>query len=144
MRERGEIESLMKNSWKIWSGIHHYIPVQSTLVYDICIQIQLDDLSQNCLKNCFMQNMKVLFTELSFIALNSFSSKKPCLYRPRLILEGPAGRGQTTHLGPALLHHLEHLSVHLLDLSTMFCVSTRSPEEACAHVSWGFMFGWFE
>lgn len=69
-----------------------------------------------------------------FLHFYRHSSKKPCLYRPRLILEGGAGRGQTTHLGPALLHHLEHLSVHLLDLSTMFCVATRTPEEACAHV----------
>lgn len=57
------------------------------------------------------------------------------MYRPRLILEGPAGRGQTTHLGPALLHHMEHLTVHLLDLSTLFCVPSRTPEEACAHVN---------
>lgn len=70
-----------------------------------------------------------------FLHFYRHSSKKPCLYRPRLILEGVAGRGQTTHLGPALLHHLEHLSVHLLDLSTMFCVATRTPEEACAHVN---------
>lgn len=69
-----------------------------------------------------------------FLHFYRHSSKKPCLYRPRLILEGGAGRGQTTHLGPALLHHLEHMSVHLLDLSTMFCVATRTPEEACAHV----------
>jgi len=59
----------------------------------------------------------------------------PLVYRPRLIICGNASMGQTDHLGPGLLHALEGLSIHCLDLSALFSVSTKTPEEACAQVS---------
>ncbi|KDR18472.1 ATPase family AAA domain-containing protein 2B [Zootermopsis nevadensis] len=54
------------------------------------------------------------------------------IHRPRLLLVGSSPRqGQTSHLGPSLLHHMEHVAVHTLDLSSLFEVSGRTPEEAC-------------
>uniref|UniRef100_A0A6Q2X2C5 ATPase family AAA domain-containing protein 2 n=1 Tax=Esox lucius TaxID=8010 RepID=A0A6Q2X2C5_ESOLU len=58
----------------------------------------------------------------------------PTSYRPRLLLAGPSGSGQSSHLAPAVLHHLDKLSVHLLDLPTLYSVSAKTPEESCAQV----------
>ena len=58
----------------------------------------------------------------------------PSVYRPRLIICGGSNMGQTDHVGPGLLHALEGLSIHCLDLSALFSVSTKTPEEACAQV----------
>uniref|UniRef100_A0A8C7GCR1 ATPase family AAA domain-containing protein 2 n=1 Tax=Oncorhynchus kisutch TaxID=8019 RepID=A0A8C7GCR1_ONCKI len=59
---------------------------------------------------------------------------QPTSYRPRLLLAGPPGSGQSSHLAPAVLHHLDKLSVHLLDLPTLYSVSAKTPEESCAQV----------
>ncbi|KAG7261559.1 hypothetical protein CRUP_026397 [Coryphaenoides rupestris] len=40
----------------------------------------------------------------------------------------------TSHLAPALLHHLDKLPVHRLDLPTLYSVSVKTPEESCAQV----------
>ena len=58
----------------------------------------------------------------------------PAVYRPRLIICGSTNMGQTDHVGPGLLHALEGMSIHCLDLSALFSVSTKTPEEACAQV----------
>ena len=58
----------------------------------------------------------------------------PAVYRPRLIICGSANMGQTDHVGPGLLHAVEGMSIHCLDLSALFSVSTKTPEEACAQV----------
>lgn len=63
--------------------------------------------------------------------------KGPVSYRPRLLLSGQEGGGQTSHLAPALLHSMEHLSVHSLDLPALFGVAARTPEEACSQVTFG-------
>lgn len=55
-------------------------------------------------------------------------------HRPRLLLCGMADQGQTSHLAPAILHHLEHLPVHRMDLPALFGVTARAPEEACAQI----------
>ncbi|XP_063079492.1 ATPase family AAA domain-containing protein 2B [Engraulis encrasicolus] len=59
---------------------------------------------------------------------------QPTSYRPRLLLSGPGGSGQSSHLAPALLHHLEELHTHRLDLPTLYSTSTKTPEESCAQV----------
>uniref|UniRef100_A0A8B9RGA3 ATPase family AAA domain-containing protein 2 n=1 Tax=Astyanax mexicanus TaxID=7994 RepID=A0A8B9RGA3_ASTMX len=59
---------------------------------------------------------------------------QPTSYRPRLLLTGPQGSGQSTHLAPALLHHLDKFTVHRLDLPTLYSVSAKTPEESCAQV----------
>uniref|UniRef100_A0A665VI40 ATPase family AAA domain-containing protein 2 n=1 Tax=Echeneis naucrates TaxID=173247 RepID=A0A665VI40_ECHNA len=67
----------------------------------------------------------------SFDHLTFFS---PTAYRPRLLLAGASGSGQSSHLAPALLHHLDKLPVHRLDLPTLYSVSVKTPEESCAQV----------
>ncbi len=68
----------------------------------------------------------------------SFSSHPhlpPSVHHPRLVLCGREGMGQSSYLGPALLHALEDLPVKTMDLSTIFGSSSRTPEEACTQVS---------
>lgn len=53
----------------------------------------------------------------------------------QLILVGDGTQhGQTLHLAPALLHQMEHINAHRLDLATLHRQSARSPEEACVQV----------
>ena len=54
----------------------------------------------------------------------------PLVHRPRLLLCGAPGGGQSSHLGPALLHVLEEIPVKVLDLSVIFGVTSCSPEES--------------
>ncbi|KAM9704274.1 ATPase family AAA domain-containing protein 2B isoform 2-T2 [Menidia menidia] len=65
---------------------------------------------------------------------SSSALQQPTAYRPRLLLAGPPGSGQSSHLAPALLHHLDKLPVHRLDLPTLYSVSAKTPEESCAQV----------
>ncbi|TKS89215.1 ATPase family AAA domain-containing protein 2 [Collichthys lucidus] len=60
--------------------------------------------------------------------------KHPTSYRPRMLLAGRPGAGQTSHLAPAVLHALERFTVHSLDSAVLFGVSCTSPEETCAQV----------
>jgi SpoVK/Ycf46/Vps4 family AAA+-type ATPase len=46
------------------------------------------------------------------------------VYRPRIVIHGPVGMGQT-YIGTAALHHLEGYSVQNLDLGTLLSDSTR-------------------
>ncbi|XP_064486868.1 ATPase family AAA domain-containing protein 2-like [Ornithodoros turicata] len=55
-------------------------------------------------------------------------------HRPRLMVCGRSGMGQTTHVAPAVLHLLEHLPLHRLDMPALYGVTARAPEEACAQV----------
>ncbi|XP_078130289.1 ATPase family AAA domain-containing protein 2B isoform X1 [Sander vitreus] len=73
-------------------------------------------------------------THRPFLHFSSSALQQPTAYRPRLLLTGPPGSGQSSHLAPALLHHLDKLPVHLLDLPTLYSVSAKTPEESCAQV----------
>uniref|UniRef100_A0A3P8Z5W8 ATPase family AAA domain-containing protein 2 n=1 Tax=Esox lucius TaxID=8010 RepID=A0A3P8Z5W8_ESOLU len=64
-----------------------------------------------------------------FLVLN-----QPTSYRPRLLLAGRPGSGQSSHLAPAVLHALEKFTVYTLDMAMLFGVATSSPEEACAQI----------
>ncbi|KAL0128837.1 hypothetical protein PUN28_003901 [Cardiocondyla obscurior] len=56
-------------------------------------------------------------------------------YRPRLLItSGSLSEGQGPHLAQALLYCMEHLPVQILDVSTLFAESARSPEETCVQV----------
>ncbi|XP_061478681.1 ATPase family AAA domain-containing protein 2B isoform X2 [Rhineura floridana] len=59
---------------------------------------------------------------------------QPTSYRPRLLLSGERDSGQTSHLAPALLHSLEKIAVHRLDLPALYSVSAKTPEESCAQI----------
>ncbi|KAJ3583061.1 hypothetical protein NHX12_034506 [Muraenolepis orangiensis] len=69
-----------------------------------------------------------------FLHFSTSVLRQPTAYRPRLLLAGPPGSGQGSHLAPALLHHLDKLPVHRLDLPTLYSVSVKTPEESCAQV----------
>ena len=69
-----------------------------------------------------------------FINFAQQASRKPTTLRPRILLAGDKGQGQSTHLAPALLHQLERLPVHTLDLPVLHGNSAKSTEEACAQV----------
>uniref|UniRef100_A0A4W4E9V0 ATPase family AAA domain-containing protein 2 n=1 Tax=Electrophorus electricus TaxID=8005 RepID=A0A4W4E9V0_ELEEL len=70
----------------------------------------------------------------SFLHLKRSALQKPTSFRPRLLLCGRPGSGQSSHLAPAMLHTLEKLAVYTLDLAVLYGVSATSPEEACAQV----------
>ncbi|KAH6921688.1 hypothetical protein HPB50_003966 [Hyalomma asiaticum] len=63
-----------------------------------------------------------------------FAASRSASHRPRLLICGRPGLGQTTHVAPAVLHLLEHLPLHRLDLPSLHSVTARAPEEACAQV----------
>ncbi|KAJ8000138.1 hypothetical protein DPEC_G00201730 [Dallia pectoralis] len=73
-------------------------------------------------------------TNGSFLPLDRSATSHPTTYRPRLLLAGRPGAGQSSHLAPAVLHALEKFTVYTLDLAVLFGVSSTSPEEACAQV----------
>lgn len=73
-------------------------------------------------------------TTSSFLTFTRCASSFPTVFRPRMLVCGPAGQGQSVHLAPAALHLMEHLPVHILNSSTLFAASAKMPEEACANV----------
>ena len=75
----------------------------------------------------------VLLSE-QYLSLSSHPHATPSVYRPRLILCGRGGMGQSSHLAPALLHAMEDLQVQTIDLPALFAVSSKTPEEACTQV----------
>ncbi|XP_074539836.1 ATPase family AAA domain-containing protein 2 isoform X2 [Halichoeres trimaculatus] len=58
----------------------------------------------------------------------------PTSYRPRLLLQGRPGSGQSSHLAPAVLHALEKFTVYTLDMAVLFGASATAPEETCAQI----------
>jgi len=60
--------------------------------------------------------------------------RKDAVNRPRLLIHGVEGNGQATHLAPALLYSMEHLTVHTLDLPALYGNSATAPEEAIAQL----------
>ena len=75
-----------------------------------------------------------LFSQQRYLSLSSHPHAVPTVHRPRLILCGAEGMGQSSLLSPALLHALEEFPVKTLDLTTVFATSTKTPEEACTQV----------
>lgn len=55
-------------------------------------------------------------------------------YRPRVLIRARPGQCVSTYIGPAVLHHLEKLPCHKLDIPSLFSNSARSPEEAMFHI----------
>ncbi|XP_067093707.1 ATPase family AAA domain-containing protein 2-like isoform X2 [Osmerus mordax] len=69
-----------------------------------------------------------------FLSFHRSVLSQPTSYRPRLLLSGRPGSGQSAHLAPAVLHALEKFSVYTLDVAVLLGVSSTSPEEACAQI----------
>ncbi|XP_037650198.1 ATPase family AAA domain-containing protein 2-like isoform X6 [Sebastes umbrosus] len=70
----------------------------------------------------------------NFLHFARSAVKHPTSHRPRMLLAGRPGSGQTSHLAPAILHALERFVVNSLDSAVLFGVSSTSPEEACVQV----------
>uniref|UniRef100_A0A7N8YB20 ATPase family AAA domain-containing protein 2 n=1 Tax=Mastacembelus armatus TaxID=205130 RepID=A0A7N8YB20_9TELE len=68
------------------------------------------------------------------LSLHRSVLSQPTSYRPRLLLEGRPGSGQSSHLAPAVLHALEKFTVYTLDMAVLFGASTTAPEETCAKI----------
>ena len=75
-----------------------------------------------------------VLSQQRYLSLSSHPHAIPMVHRPRLILCGAEGMGQSSLLSPALLHALEEFPVKTLDLTTVFATSTKTPEEACTQV----------
>ncbi|KAM5163475.1 ATPase family AAA domain-containing protein 2B isoform 2-T2 [Mantella aurantiaca] len=69
-----------------------------------------------------------------FLDFQISACQQPTSNRPRLLLSGEPGSGQTSHLAPAILHMLEKFPVHRLDLPALYSDSAITPEESCAQV----------
>ena len=70
----------------------------------------------------------------SFFSLLNGPARGLSTYRPRFLICGRQGMGQSTHVAPALLHTMEHLTVYCLDLPALYGVTSKTPEEACSQV----------
>ena len=58
----------------------------------------------------------------------------PVVSRPKLLIHGEPSLGHTSHLAPALIHAMERIPTHLLDLPTLYANSSRTAEESCTQV----------
>ncbi|XP_037533049.1 ATPase family AAA domain-containing protein 2 [Nematolebias whitei] len=68
------------------------------------------------------------------LTFNRSVLSQPTSYRPRLLLKGRPGSGQTSHLAPAVLHALEKFTIYTLDMAVLFGASATAPEETCAQI----------
>ncbi|XP_055083792.1 ATPase family AAA domain-containing protein 2-like [Periophthalmus magnuspinnatus] len=66
--------------------------------------------------------------------LNRSVLSQPTSFRPRLLLQGRPGSGQSSYLAPAVLHALEKFTVYTLDMAVLFGASATAPEETCAQI----------
>uniref|UniRef100_A0A8C3AD21 ATPase family AAA domain-containing protein 2 n=2 Tax=Cyclopterus lumpus TaxID=8103 RepID=A0A8C3AD21_CYCLU len=80
--------------------------------------------------NFFSYHLPISVSHLSCRSVLS----QPTSYRPRLLLEGRLGSGQSSHLAPAVLHALEKFTVYTLDMAVLFGASATAPEETCAQI----------
>ncbi|XP_039215743.1 ATPase family AAA domain-containing protein 2 isoform X2 [Crotalus tigris] len=69
-----------------------------------------------------------------FLNFNRNAYHQPTSCRPRLLISGKPEYGQASHLAPAVIHALEKFPVYTLDLSILFGVSSKTPEETCAQL----------
>ena len=67
-------------------------------------------------------------------SLSSDLKGETCTFRPRLLITGSEGNGLMTYLGPAVLHHLERIPCHKIDIPALYSNSVRTPEEGILHI----------
>ena len=120
---------------------------QSSKHYDFKKNLKVQNTERENDKNIFqLSNMDEVFSgtppisegrSTSIALVSSDSHVPPVLCYPRLVLCGQADMGQSSHLGPALIHALEDLPVYMMNPQTMFSSTTGCPEQACIQVSKG-------
>ncbi|XP_026202970.1 ATPase family AAA domain-containing protein 2-like isoform X2 [Anabas testudineus] len=103
---------------------------------DLTCGILDDGLMYDCTDGASTSSISTPATSNSknFLHFSRSAVKQPTSYRPRMLLAGRPGAGQTSHLAPAVLHALECFTIHSLDSAVLFGVSCTSPEEACTQV----------
>ncbi|XP_053106598.1 ATPase family AAA domain-containing protein 2 isoform X2 [Hemicordylus capensis] len=79
-------------------------------------------------------SQKACDKQKKFLNFSRSAYHQPTSYRPRLLIAGEPGFGQASHLAPAVIHALEKFTVYTLDLSILFGVSAKTPEETCAQL----------
>ncbi|EDV23128.1 uncharacterized protein TRIADDRAFT_58090 [Trichoplax adhaerens] len=55
------------------------------------------------------------------------------IYRPKLLLYGKSGMGQSSHIALEILHNIDEIPVYHLDIPHLY-TSMKTPEESCAQV----------
>ncbi|KAG0724334.1 ATPase family AAA domain-containing protein 2 [Chionoecetes opilio] len=96
---------------------------------------QLSMVVKPLLQGTLIQALKILEESFPNAFARSAGFAKLCpTHKPRLLLAGNRSQGQSTHLAPAVIHALEKIPVHKLDLTALYSTSARAPEEACAQV----------
>ncbi|KAM9852704.1 ATPase family AAA domain-containing protein 2 [Aulostomus maculatus] len=84
---------------------------------------------------CSVQNAQLTpAPDKELLNLHRSVLSQPTSYRPRLLLEGRPGSGQSSHLAPAVLHALEKFTVYTLDVAVLFGATATAPEETCAQI----------
>lgn len=64
----------------------------------------------------------------------SLKSDNAFSFRPRILIKAVQGQSLGSYVGPAILHHLEKLPCHKLDIPVLYSSSVRTPEEALFHL----------
>uniref|UniRef100_A0A3Q1ISA2 ATPase family AAA domain-containing protein 2 n=1 Tax=Anabas testudineus TaxID=64144 RepID=A0A3Q1ISA2_ANATE len=115
---------------------HAEIRFYLSLSPDLTCGILDDGLMYDCTDGASTSSISTPATSNSknFLHFSRSAVKQPTSYRPRMLLAGRPGAGQTSHLAPAVLHALECFTIHSLDSAVLFGVSCTSPEEACTQV----------
>lgn len=104
---------------------------------DVALGLSEDDLmlSEEDSEVCSSgQSQAQMASTKEIFNLNRNVLSQPTSYRPRLLLQGRPGSGQSSHLAPAVLHALEKFTVYTLDMAVLFGASATVPEETCAQI----------
>lgn len=118
----------------LWGISFIYSDCVCIVIWDGIIEIGMAGDVLNCL------NLHIRSYWNTKVGLNKYfhffrrAYHQPTSYRPRLLIAGEPGFGQASHLAPAVIHALEKFTVYTLDLSILFGVSGKTPEEMCAQV----------
>ncbi len=78
--------------------------------------------------------MSCLMRAKSSFSATSMNDSASCHFRPRVLVRSEAGMGLTTYLAPAVIHHLEKIPCHKLDIPALYSNAARSPEEAICQI----------
>ncbi|XP_039133348.1 ATPase family AAA domain-containing protein At1g05910 isoform X1 [Dioscorea cayenensis subsp. rotundata] len=126
---------------------YHFLEAMSTITPaahrgSIVHSRPLSPILSSCLKGHLMKIMGHISdifpyhsaSDTSKLAVLSYCSAFPLVYRPRLLLCGNETVG-LDHVGPAVLHELEKFPVHSLGLPSLLSdPSAKTPEEALVHI----------
>ncbi|XP_077454516.1 ATPase family AAA domain-containing protein 2 isoform X2 [Stigmatopora argus] len=93
-----------------------------------------DDIFSEDEERCNGQTAQNKIVSRESLNIERSALSQPTSYRPRLLLVGRHGSGQTSHLAPAVLHALEKFTVYTLDMAVLFGASAAAPEETCAQI----------